>query len=249
MYKKVMTQVLFGKPFDKYWMDSYFENCNSLGKYGWEWKFFMPEGKSLKHVEVIKMTLDDFNELVDDKLGIKPKNYIDEREMPHKLMSDYYPAHGLLFDKWIGGADFWGHCNWDMVFGRLDKWFDDKFLSDCDIFGNDPDAINGIFSLYRNTPFINHLFKEHPLWKEAFAYVGSDNPYVFDETCMTDLCKKVSKEGRIRFKTDWLLSNDHQDGHEVIPKLKMKKDGSLIDLVKKKEVPMFHFSGTKKWPL
>ena len=246
MYKKVITQTLFGKPYD--WMDSYFENCNSLGKYGWEWKFFMPEGKSLKHVEVIPMTIDEFDDLVEDKLGIHPENYIDDRGCPHKLMSDYYPAHGLLFDKWTKGADFWGHVNWDMVFGRLDKWITDEFLSDCDIFGNDPDAINGIFSLYRNNKFVNNLFKEHPLWKEAFTYVGSDNPYVFDETCMSELCRKVRDEGRLRFKTDWFMCNDHME-HQKEPKIKMLKDGSLIDTVKDEEVMIYHFSGTKKWPL
>lgn len=252
MYSKVITQVLFGKPYDRYWMESYFANCNSLGKYGWEWKFFMPKEsgyKSLKHVEVVPMTLDEFNDLVMDKTGVKPANFIDERGIPHKLMSDYYPAHGLLFEKWCKGYDWWGHVNWDEVFGRLDRWMTDEFLGDCDIFGNDPDAINGCFSLYRNNSFINHLFLEHPLWKEAFCYVQRDNPYVFDETCMTQQCRKAHSEGRIKFKTDWFMCNDHMERHKPVPQIKMLPDGSLIDKTNNEEVMMFHFSGTKKWPL
>jgi len=253
--KIVITQNLYGVPYDDYWMTEYIKNCDSLGKYGWEWKFFMPKSKykSTKYVELIDQTMEEFNDLMFKKLGVESKNYIDNRGIPHKLTSDYYPAHGILYEDWTKGYDFWGHVNWDMVFGRLDRVFNEEFLKDVDIYGNDPDAINGCFSLYRNNEYVNNLFKEHPKWKEALAYVPEphtvNNPYVFDEWCMTELCNQKKNEGKLRFKTGWYMVNDHMDRHKPKPQIEMKEDGTLLDKITGEEIMMFHFSGTKAWPL
>jgi len=247
MLKKVFLNPLFGDKYPKEWMDGFVENVQRLGEYGWYWKIFTPHRdlKSKGNVEFIYMTIEDFDARVEGVSGIYPGNYIDGHG-PHKLISDYYPAYGLIFKDYIEDADYWGHCNWDVVYGRLEKYLPDHFFDDCDIFGNDPNAINGIFSLYRNTGKINHLFSKTPGWEEAFRDL--ERLYTFDEKMFTVTVREAQEAGEIKFKYDWLLQYDRQPNHKPEPNLIIKKNGALVDK-NGEEMMMFHFSFTKKWPL
>ena len=66
-------------------------------------------------------------------------------ERPYKLC-DFRPAFGEIFAAELAGYDYWGHCDLDLVFGRIrdhlpdEAWKADKVL------------IQGNFALYRNTP-------------------------------------------------------------------------------------------------
>jgi hypothetical protein len=245
MLKKVFFNPLFGDKFPQEWMDGFVENVQRLKDYGWYWKIFTPHDlKSKGNVEFIKMDIDEFNDRIEKATGINPHNYIDGPG-PHKLVSEYYPANGLIFADHAMGFDFWGHCNWDMVYGRLEKYLPDHFFDDCDIFGNDPNAINGIFSLYRNIPKVNHLFEKHPHWRDVFANI--DRQYTFDEQMFTVTVREAQEEGYLRFKHAWMLQYDRQVNHKPKPDLTIKPTGALVDK-NGEEMMLFHFSFTKKWP-
>src|SRR3990167_125719 len=71
---------------------------------------------------------------------------------------DYRGALGFLYEEEIRGYEFWGHCDFDMVFGDVDKWVTDEFLAELDVHSNHISYVNGCWSLYRNTQKVNTLF-------------------------------------------------------------------------------------------
>lgn len=73
-------------------------------------------------------------------------------EHPYKLC-DYKTAYGELFCDYIKGYDFWGHCDVDQVFGNIRRFITDDILEQHDRIG-----VEGFFTLYRNTPEVNHHY-------------------------------------------------------------------------------------------
>jgi len=65
-------------------------------------------------------------------------------ERPYKLC-DFRPAFGEVFRDELAGYDFWGHCDLDVVFGRIRDHLPPE------AFDADKILIQGNFALYRNT--------------------------------------------------------------------------------------------------
>jgi hypothetical protein len=63
---------------------------------------------------------------------------------PYKIC-DYRPAFGEIFRAELDGADFWGHCDLDVVFGRVRDHLPPE------AFEADKVLLQGNFALYRNT--------------------------------------------------------------------------------------------------
>jgi Family of unknown function (DUF6625) len=63
---------------------------------------------------------------------------------PYKLC-DFRPAFGEVFQDDLAGYDFWGHCDLDVVFGRIRDHLPPE------AFDADKILIQGNFALYRNT--------------------------------------------------------------------------------------------------
>lgn len=87
-------------------------------------------------------------------------------------LCDYRPLYGLLFSEELRGYDFWGHCDADMLWGRLARYISDDILDTHDKF-----LMHGHFTLYRNDVLINEL---------ALRY--HDAPCGLDMALSTDLC-------------------------------------------------------------
>ena len=64
---------------------------------------------------------------------------------PYKLC-DFRPAFGEIFADELAGCDFWGHCDLDVVFGRIREHLPPE------AFDADKILFQGNFALYRNTP-------------------------------------------------------------------------------------------------
>jgi len=241
MLKKVFTVVWFYNNHD--FADKFIENCTNLEKYGWYWKIFTHlDLKSKGNVEIIPMSFYEYRDLANKKLNINCHWELVEKGIKAtRDITDFSPAYGIIFDKWLANSDFWGYTNFDVVNGRLDKFVSDEFLKDCDVFGNDPDALCGPFSLYRNNELVNNLFREVPQWKDMFE--SKDGYFNFVEDKLTQVVRTLNKTGKIRFKSAFWQS------HGYNPKLRYI-DGSLYDDLKKgEEIMMFHANREKKWPL
>lgn len=95
---------------------------------------------------------------------------------PYKLC-DYKPLYGELFKDYIKYYDFWGHCDFDCIFGRLRLFLSEDILDKYDkIF------YLGHMSLYKNSSrlntVINNLVENNLLVKKILS---SKKSYGFDE--------------------------------------------------------------------
>jgi hypothetical protein len=84
----------------------------------------------------------------------------------HKL-ADTRPLLGYLFQRELADYDFWGHINTDMFVGDIRKFITPAMLREYDIIpgvgdrnGRDEIAPWGPFTLYRNKPHINQMFRQ-----------------------------------------------------------------------------------------
>lgn len=253
--RKVFLQTQFGTPHP--WTQQYFDHFQKLAEFGWYMKVFTPNPwPSHGNVEIVPMTLEEFDEHIQRTCGVHPGNFV-RNGAPDKLVSDYYPAYGHILQGYIEGFGYWGHTNWDMVYGRLDHFIPDEKLAECDIWSDDVDAINGIFCFYANNERVNNLFRRVPDWQHCFT---THEPCAFDEHRMTLAVREM--RGEICFGCPRYFpfhSYDRLPQHRPTPQLYMEPDGALIERYEDplaqpkrhygREIMAFHFSRTKRWPL
>lgn len=101
-------------------------------------------------------------------------------DKPYKLC-DFKPAYGLLFEEYIGGYEYWGHCDCDILFGNLEN-----LLTPLLEQGYDKLFAAGHMTIYKNTYENNRRFMSlhngRVIYKEAFT---TSEIYVFDEDCQS----------------------------------------------------------------
>ncbi len=258
--KKVFIQTQFGSPHP--WTEKYFENVKMLAPYDWHLKVFTPNPwKSDGNIEIVPMTVEEYDALMLKHCGVSAGNYLKDG-VPAKLVSDHYVAWGQIFQDYIRGFDFWAFTNWDVVYGRLDHYVPDSLLETCDVWSDDVNAINGIFTLMRNDEKTNNLFRKVPAWGLCFTM---HQPMQFDEVRMTHIIRELAANGETRFKYPPYWGHHSYDRliqHQPKPNLYFEPDGALIERFEDdrtcfpntrghygREIMMFHFSKTKEWPL
>lgn len=273
--KKTIVLTQFGSPHP--WTNEFLQNVGKLGQYGWSWKIFTENTYENipPNVEIVPMTTDQFNVLVEKKLGVKTNMFMTESGFPSVHVTDFYVFSGLIFEDWLKDSDFWAIANIDIVFGRLDHFLPDSELDKWDVWTDDVDTINGIFCLFRNIPKVNSLCLLIPKWEEKLSQVPcvrclGDNSvghtlYGTDEYDLTEVMKRPEVLKDIRYgypKYHYMHSHDRLEQHTPLPKLKIEDDGSLWEFFEDKgvpqwihahkaarEIPYFHFIRTKKWSL
>ncbi len=271
--RKTFIITMFGEPFS--WIQQYIDHVQHLEVDGWFWKIITPHDiKSKGNVEVVNMTIEQFNDLVETKTGVRSGLYINSKGKPSAHITDFYIFSGVIFEDYLKDSDFWGVTNMDVVYGNMSKFITDMMLHQCDIFSDDVNTINGVFSLWRNTPIVNTLYKSIPHWKDILSYprcigcetgdIDSHFLYGSDEILMTNVVRKANYI-RFLYPTHYpMLSHDRLEQHVPTPKLSMKDNGALYELFRDtldnsqyeharpfigREIYLFHFSRTKKWPL
>jgi hypothetical protein len=169
MHKICIIGIYFGK-FPVYfplWLDS----C----KYNPTIDFLIITDQKIKHippnVKKINMSFQEFKTLAQSKF-----DFPISMERPYKIC-DYRPAFGEICSEYIKDYDFWGHCDFDMVFGDLRNFFTADILNVYDKILN-----LGHLSLYRNTYECNNRYKLNGSlvgdYKKIFT---TDKGYAFDE--------------------------------------------------------------------
>ncbi len=69
-------------------------------------------------------------------------------------ITDLRPAFGEIFADELRGSDFWGHSDWDVIFGDLRHTFTDDVLDTFDKL-----LVRGSLALYRNIGRMNSLYR------------------------------------------------------------------------------------------
>lgn len=150
-------------------------------------------------------------------------------------MWDFRPALGLLYEDEARGFDFWGHTDFDVVYGRVDRWVSDEFLSTVDMHSNCYEYVNGCWSLYRNTPLMRDLFMRESSWGKIME---RRLPTGWAEK---EFSKVIVAARDVRRKwTQWQAFGD-----EDLAALRL--DGNRLWL-HDEEIMMAHFRRTKAWP-
>jgi hypothetical protein len=122
------------------------------------------------NVKIINATLSQLKEVFSEKLGFPVP-----LERPYKLC-DYKPAYGLIFSKYVEPYDFWGHCDFDMIFGDIRHFITPDILSDYDRIFN-----LGHLSLFRNNEFINQAFMLDGGTENYKVVYSAEQNFGFDE--------------------------------------------------------------------
>lgn len=127
-------------------------------------------GVASKNVSIVKMSFEELKDLVQSQFP-----FVISLNAPYKLC-DFKPAYGVIFKQYVQEYDFWGHCDFDMLFGDLRH-----FLTDYKLDKYDRIYYQGHLSLYRNSEAINNLFlsrRGRQYYKDVFS---TDTTCVFDE--------------------------------------------------------------------
>ena len=96
-------------------------------------------------------------------------------DRPYKCC-DYKPVYGLIFNDDIHSYDYWGHCDLDMIFGNLSKFF-----SQYEIYKYDRFLALGHLSLFRNNDEVNARYKSNGSFRDYTTVFTNSNSYAFDE--------------------------------------------------------------------
>ena len=124
------------------------------------------------NVKIISLTLKEVKELAEKKLEINVN-----LTKPYKLC-DFKPCYGLVFEEYIRGYDYWGHCDFDLIWGDIRG-----FISKYEIDKYDKFLPFGHLSLYRNTKEVNMRYmldgSQCGDYREVFS---DDGGHAFDET-------------------------------------------------------------------
>ena len=193
--KKCLIVLWYGK-FPNYF-DFFLKSCE--WNPGWDWMIYTDQeitGLQVpSNVKFVSSCFSDMKRFIADKLEIKLFNKI----TPYKLC-DIKPLYGKIFSSELerGGYSYWGHCDIDVIWGDLSKFYPDALIEQYDRF-----LCWGHLTLYRNTKDNNEFYK-----KACFKYfdyraiIASKYIWGFDEYRKYALLRIQERESGYRIYKD-----------------------------------------------
>ena len=123
------------------------------------------------NINVISMDISCMKALASEKLGISNISL----DKPYKCC-DFKPVYGVIFEDYIKGYDYWGHCDFDMIFGDLTGFFN-KY----DLYSYDKFLALGHLTMYRNTTEVLNRYKCKGALVDYRTVFTSNENFAFDE--------------------------------------------------------------------
>ena len=148
-----MKSIVFIIPFFGKFPDNfelYLKSCEYNSTINW--LIFTDDKTKYDYPENVKVVYTTF-----ENIQNKIRSFYDfdiQLEEPYKLCT-YKPAFGQIFSEYISAFDYWGHCDVDMIWGDIRKFYTDEVLSSYDRIG-----WHGHSTLYRNDDQINKRYLE-----------------------------------------------------------------------------------------
>jgi hypothetical protein len=178
------------------WLPVFLASCASNPDVDWlivtDAEVALPEKYSPANVRWLRSDIGRIAELATSKLGFE----IHLKPDHARKLCDLKPAYGLIFEDYTGGYDFWGHCDLDIVWGRVRHFMTDEILRENDIISSRMGKIAGHFTLYRNTDAINGIIRNIPAFREVAGQ--ADRHVAFDEIQFTEFLRsRLKVTGRI----------------------------------------------------
>ena len=186
-----------------------------------DWLIFTDDKTPYDYPENVKVTYWTFDQMKKKAQAIYDFPIFLER--PYKLC-DFKPAYGEIFADELKDYDFWGHCDIDLVWGNIRKFYTDEVLGKYEKVG-----FNGHSNLYKNTPEVCARYRTHIEGKMYYRDVYSvDKGFAFDEPGMDDIYealqipvyKKIDFANLLKydygFFLDWGKEEDaYKNEHQV----------------------------------
>lgn len=175
---------------------------------------------------LLDFDLDSFAKRVEDKLGI---------ECPivpgTGKIWDFRPALGMLYQEEAQGYEWWGHTDFDCVYGIVPD--PAQIASSVDIYTDCAYGyLAGPWTIYRNRPWMASAFTLVPSWKDNMT---GPEPTGWCETSFS-------------LMVDLLANVVHADNHAYTEPHLLRRDGDRL-LHGRREISFYHFRRTKEWPL
>jgi hypothetical protein len=177
------------------------------------------------------------NKVVGAKVPLNPRKFCDLK-----------PAYGEIFENEVNGHDFWGICDMDIVWGDIRKFVTPQILSTYSIISSRKENISGHFTLFRNNPAINRLYKQLPDYKNLFEVPEFRWT---DEVVLSDYLQKHNDGKDLGINVYWpsILCNQERgrDSHqEYYLDRWLWQNGKMINTKKGEEVMYLHFINWKR---
>lgn len=228
--KKLIITPYFG-PFPE-WMDLFIADYDrTLSRMGYDWQ--------------LDTDLEGFKKRVKDKLGI---DYPGVRG--GTKVWDYRCALGLLYEEELKGYDYWAHVDFDVIWGDVNTFLPDSELSKLDVYSGHSEYICGCFSLYRNCPEVNSLFKRYGMWEIMLSAPAST---AWVEREFSRILELSGLRYTYTFHQGFPWTREphiKKEGNKLFQYLSSEKNTSLSNPeMTWKEIMFFHFRYSKRWPL
>ncbi len=177
-------------------------------------------------------------------------NKIVQAEVPlnPRKFCDLKPAYAEIFVENIEEYDFWGICDMDIVWGDIRKFTTPQILDEYDIISSRNQNISGHFTLFRNNPKINALYKQLPNYKALFEVPEFRWT---DEVVMSQYLKENGNGKSLGIHVYWptILCNQEngRDSHqEYYLDRWLWQDGKMLNTKTGEEVMYLHFINWKR---
>lgn len=122
------------------------------------------------NVKVYKTSLSEVVDIASERLGFKVRI-----TQPYKLC-DFRPAYGIIFQDLIKGYKYWGHCDFDMMFGDIEYFIKRYNISEYIHF-----LTQGHLSFYKNEKKTNDLLYLDEGRYDVKTIFTSNKNFAFDE--------------------------------------------------------------------
>ncbi|MDD3875734.1 MAG: hypothetical protein PHT69_03880 [Bacteroidales bacterium] len=109
-----------------------------------------------ENITILKYSLSDFFQLVENKLKIKIS---ESAKIPYKIC-ELKPAMGFLFSDYIKDYEYWAYGDIDLIYGNLPRFLKKPFAENADVISFREDWLSGAFTIIKNKPLLNNLFLE-----------------------------------------------------------------------------------------
>lgn len=203
-------------------------------------------------MKVVKTT---FQEIAGRVASISPK----ARLYSGYKLCDFRPMYGLIFEPECKGYDYWGYCDADTLIGDIPGWLEKVDYQNYDRIGR-----AGHFTIYRNTPEVNNLWRVALSKTVCSDFVfGTTYPCNFDENGMNEICKSqgvsfLAKNGEANiepFESLHLKTYGHVCSSENLCEIFTWEQGHTYmyrresSEIHKTEVSYIHYSSRKQMPI
>ena len=192
--------------------------------------FWWPSNATSKEI-----SLGEFKTKVEAELGFNVN-----LDRPYKIC-DLRPAFGKIFEKDLVGYDFWGYCDIDTIWGKLDNFIPNEVFE-----SNEKILARGHLCFVKNTESLNTLYQKQttPLsYKEIFQ---SPKSHIFDEwkgfhqLCLDNEVSCWNTE--IIADIEPSLNNLHLTRHPNYPaQIFAYSEGRVLQVYKRFECDKTHF--------